>query len=347
MPDSERGPLQWVVLDGNRLAIAGLFLLGTFCLLVGLGYAGVIDVRNHDAVRGVAGGFIPGLIAFLSIVLGINQLVLSQEFGSAGEIRNRIERIREYRHDVEDAAGTAPSPVLPVGFLSFLTQTIRLEAVELAESVGPETDSDAREPVESYAESVAEESGRANRSFERLEPGRINALIPVLEYRDAYQLYEARRLEYDHGDALSAEARQSLSQLIDALELFSIARTQFRTTYTQRVLARLSRQLLYVGLPALLVVIVLSLAPAPSPPLVPAPARLVAVSALLSVGLSPLAVLSSYLLRVATVSERTVSAGPFVSRPGEIQENRTPAPAGDSIEEETAPTEMTSGDENE
>lgn len=322
MFDSERGILRWVILDGYRLTIAGLFLVGTFCLLVGLGFAGAIDVQNHDAVRGVAGGFVPGLIAFLSIVLGINQLVLSQEFGSAGEIRDRIERIREYRHDVEEIAGARPSPVLPVGFLSFLVRAIRLEAIDLKERVGSETDPDAREAVEAYAEDVVDESGRARRSLERLESGRINALLSVLEYRDAYQLHEARRLEYDHEETLPEEARQSLSRLIDALELFSTARTQFRTTYTQRVLARLSRQLLYVGIPALIAVIVLGLAP--EPPRSPAfdPVRLVTVSALLSVGLSPLAVLSSYLLRVATVSERTVSAGPFVSRPSEVQTER-------------------------
>lgn len=108
------------------------------------------------------------------------------------------------------------------------------------------------------------------------------------------------------------------------LELFSVARTQFRTTYTQRVLARLSRELLYVGIPALVVVIVLGLIPTSPGLLASEQARLVTVSALLSVAISPLAVLSAYLLRVAAVSERTIAVGPFVSRPGEARSGSGP-----------------------
>lgn len=341
--DSRWYPVQWVLLDGDRLVVAGLLLLGTFLLLALLGLLGVVDLQNEDAVRGVAGGFIPGLIAFLSIVLAINQLVLSQEFGSADEIRDRIESIREYRHDVEEIAGTGPSPVLPSGFLSFVLQTIRYEARELEERTGPGTDS-ASESIETYARTVIDESSHALESIERLQQGRFNALLPVLEYKDSYQLYEARRLQRDHEDALSAEAQHSIDRLIETLELFSIARTQFRSTYTQRVLARLSRMLLYVGIPALIVVILLALIPAPSETLAFEPVRVVTVSALLTVGLSPLFVLSTYLLRVATVSEWTVSAGPFASRPSVVQEERDPEANGYSSRMDT-PSDAVSEDE--
>lgn len=315
---------RWLLLDGNRFVIATLHVVGTFLLLVLLGRAGILDVQNSEAVRGVATGFIPGLVAFLSIVLGINQLVLSQEFASAGEVRDRIQNVREYRHDVEEMAGTGPSPVLPVGFLSFVVRTIQIEAASLEESVGPETDPAVREEIKTYARTVTDEAEQAHESLERLQPGRINALLPVLEYDDSYQLYEARRFQHDHEHALSSEIRQSLSRLIEVLELFSVARTQFRTTYTQRVLARLSRQLLYVGIPALVVVIVLGLMPTSPRLLVSEQARLVTVSALLSIALSPLAVLSAYLLRVAAVSERTIAVGPFVSRPGEARNGSDP-----------------------
>lgn len=333
--DSRSTPVQWLLLDGDRLVVAGLVLFGTFLLLVGLGSLGFIDLHDEGAVRGVASGFIPGLIAFLSIVLAINQLVLSQEFGSADEIRDRIESIREYRHDVEDIAGTGPSPVLPSGFLSFVLQIIHYEARELADRTGPVSNS-ACDPTQQYAREVVEESTYALESLEELQQGRFNALLPVLEYKDSYQLYEARRLQRDHADELSAEAQHTIDRLIETLELFSIARTQFRSTYTQRVLAGLSRQLLYVGIPALVVVILLALIPPPAQTLGPGPVRVVVVSALLTVGLSPLAVLSAYLLRVATVSEWTVSAGPFASRPGVVQEERDPEGAGYSTQVDIA-----------
>ena len=331
------------MLDGDRVVVAGVVLLGAFLLLVGVGSLGFVALHDEGAVRGVASGFIPGLIAFLSIVLAINQLVLSQEFGSADEIRDRIESIREYRHDVEDIAGTGPSPVLPSGFLSFILQIIRYEARDLADRTASGSDS-ASDPVQRYAREIVEESTYALESLERLQQGRFNALLPVLEYRDSYQLYEARRLQRDHADELSAEVDHSIDLLIETLELFSIARTQFRSTYTQRVLARLSRQLLYVGIPALVVVILLAMIPSPAESLAPGPVRVVVVSALLTVGLSPLAVLSAYLLRVATVSEWTVSAGPFASRPGVVQEERDPQSAGYSTQVDIADDAPNEGD---
>lgn len=141
----------------------------------------------------------------------------------------------------------------------------------------------------------------------------------MLEYRDSRQLLKARRLQLGFQEALPDETQQALSNTIEALELFSIARMQFRTTYTQRVLARLSRQLLYVGLPALLAVMILGLLGPSFLVGVSKDAQIILVSALFSVALVPLAVLSAYLLRVAVVSERTIAAGPFVSRPKTVQ----------------------------
>lgn len=336
--DSRSTAVQWLLLDGNRLVVSGLILTGTFLLLLGFGWLGFIDVQDEGAVRGVATAFIPGLIAFLSIVIAINQLVLSQEFGSADEIRDRIESIREYRHDVEDLAGTGTSPVLPSGFLSFVLQIIRYEAREFEARTESGSESESV-PIQQYARTIIDESTHALKSLEQLQQGRFNALLPVLEYKDSYQLYEARRLQRDHADALLADAEHSLDRLIETLELFSIARTQFRSTYTQRVLAGLSRKLLYAGIPALVVAILLALIPAPGETLAAETARMLVVSALLSIGLSPLAVLSAYLLRDATVSEWTVSAGPFASRPGVVQEERDPEGEGYSTKADIADDE--------
>lgn len=345
MSDSRQRLTRWLLIEGNRLLIAVLLLTGIFLLLVTFSYIGVIDIENHEAVRGVATGFIPGLIAFLSIVLAINQLVLSQEFGSAGQIYDRIQEVKEYRHDVEELAGTEPSPVLPIGFLSFVVQTIQLEASTLEDSVEAKTHSATHESVLSYSRNVASEAEQARKSLERLEPGRINALLPVLEYNDSYQLYEARRLRQNNEGELPHETKQSLTRLIEALELFSVARMQFRTTYTQRVLARLSRQLLYVGIPALIIVIVLALMPSSALPLIVGPARLVTVSALLSVASSPLAILAVYLVRVAAVSERTIAAGPFVSRPDTAHNRIGPTSGEQTIGRDTSVADAEDGNE--
>lgn len=315
MSEVHRRVTQWILLDGNRPAVAGLFTFVSFLALASLGFSGIIRLDDQAAVRGIAGGFIPGLIAFLSIVLAINQLVLSQKFGSAGEIRNRITQVREYRHDVEETANAGPSPVLPTGFLSFVIRTIETKATALEESVDPETDSRVREAIREYSKTVSDEARDARRSLEQVRPGRINALLPVLEYPDSRQFYQARRLKLDLQEGLSQDTQRALSDVAEAIELFSIARVQFRTTYTQRTLARLSRQLQYVGLPALLVVLVLGLLNPSSIFYLSEAIVVVLVSALFAITLSPIAVLSAYLLRIAIISERTIAVGPFVSRP--------------------------------
>lgn len=72
MVDLHERCIQWIVVDGSRHMVAGLFVSISFVTLVVLGWSGVIRLENQAAVRGIAGGFIPGLIAFLSIVLTIN-----------------------------------------------------------------------------------------------------------------------------------------------------------------------------------------------------------------------------------------------------------------------------------
>lgn len=309
----------WLLLEGERYVVAATLSLGVFLFLFGAGSAGFITVTEPGAVRGAAGGMIPGLFTFLSIVLAINQLVLSQEYGSADEVRTRIDEIRAFRQDLEASADTAPSPVNPTEFLSLVVRTIEAKAEALADSGRIVADADARESIGDVAESLRAEAARSNDALEARDRGRVNALLPVLEFPYSQHLYDVRELQEDHGDDLPTETRRVLAELIDVLEFFSVARTHFRTTYTQRVLAQLSRILLYVGIPALLAAITLNMLPTTSEPALFDRHRLLLVSVLFTVAFSPLAVLFAYLLRIATVSERTISVGPFVSRPGESE----------------------------
>ena len=329
--------VRWLFLDGDRHAVAAALLLGAFLALLGLGSVGAIAVDEPDAVRGIAGGLIPGLFTFLSIVLAINQLVLSQEYGSADEIRTRVEALREYRTDVEADAGRAPSPIVPTEFLALIARTLESEATTLEDRAAA-LDDERRESVVSFAETVRADAGRATEILSRSEPGRVNAILSVLDYPYSRQLYEARRIrsaaaepngagetdeknDASDGDALPPAVDDALVDLVETLEFFSVARTHFRTTYTQRVLAQLSRLLLLIGAPALLATFVLGLLPTVSAPILER-YQLVIVSGLLTVALAPFAALFAYILRVATVSERTIAVGPFVSRPHEFETDR-------------------------
>lgn len=318
-----RAARRWLLLDGNRYVIAGALLALVFAVVAGLGRAGVLALGDAGAVRGIGGSLIPALFTFVSIVLAINQLVLSEEFGSAEEIRARVEEVAAFRRDVESLAGASPSPILPTQFLELVVEAVGAHAAALEEASDECSDPAAAAAVASYAEAVAADAAAARESLDRVEPGRVNAVLSVLAFDESEHRYGARRIQTAHGDALSPTVADELADLADALELFSVARSHFRMTYTQRLLARLSRLILYLGVPAVLAAVVLGTLGTPTAGGLLARYRVLVVSALLTVAMSPLAILFGYILRVAAVSERTVGVSPFVSRPGAADELAT------------------------
>jgi hypothetical protein len=82
-----------VAARGDGHVVAAALLLVASVLLLGLGRVRLLATDDPEAVRGIAGSLVPELFAFLSIVLAINQLVLSGEYGSAAAIRSRLRKI--------------------------------------------------------------------------------------------------------------------------------------------------------------------------------------------------------------------------------------------------------------
>lgn len=307
---------RWLLLEGDRNAVALVVVAFLFGTLLALHAVGVVALADPDSVGSVAGSLIPGLFTFISIVLAINQLVLSQEFGSADEIRERLAEVQKFRREVETAADSEPSPVVPTAFLRMLVGTLDAHGRDLADAAAVVEDSDRRTAVEAFARDIVDATAVANDTLASENAGRFNAVLSVLTYPDAEQIRRVR--EFRTGPDLPGEVAATLDRILETLELFHVARTHFRTTYTQRVLARLSRHLLYVGVPGILAAMVLVLAGAIGDDGLGR--HPVAVATLLSIALSPLAVLFAYVLRIATVSERTVAVGPFVSRPDRVSE---------------------------
>ncbi len=118
-----------------------------------------------------------------------------------------------------------------------------------------------------------------------------------------------------YGDDLSAEGREALEELIETLELFSVAREHFKTTYLQRELTRFSQLTIYCGVPAILSAMLIGFLYADlGGPSINVDFLPVVVAALVAVVVSPLALLTSYILRTATVTRRTASVGPMLPR---------------------------------
>jgi hypothetical protein len=311
--ESSVGVYEWVIVEGNRLVVAVLITAAAFALLSGLYVLGAIAFVNDDSITRLAGGMIAGTFSLVTLVVSINQMILSREFSSAGEFRDQLDGVMEFREDVEDLAGVPASPAAPAGLIDLITVTIHERANDLEESVSDNPDADCRDAVSQYVAGIDQSTERIHETLEETEFGTFTAVSAAVNYNDAWQIYAGRHLCNRYDDSLSDEASEAFNRLLDALQLFNVAREHFKTTYMQRELTQFSRQTLYCGVPAVLSAMVLGLVYADlggatlSPDVLP----FVAIG-LITVVVSPLALLTAYILRTATVARRTSSIGPML-----------------------------------
>ncbi|WP_226481317.1 hypothetical protein [Natrinema amylolyticum] len=312
----EAGPLtrfhEWFLIQGNRLAVAALLSVVIFALVVGLYELGVINFANPNSVTRVASGMIAGTFSLVTLVVSVNQLILSQEFGAAGKARDRFEGVVAFREDVAEEATVPATPTAPTRVLELIIESIRHEATELAELVA-DHDDEVRETVVRYTNSVQQRADRVSDTLDQSDIGTFSAVSAAIDYDEAWQLYVATHLRNDYDDSLSPAATDQLDELIGSLKLFNVAREQFKTTYLQRELTRFSQLTIYCGVPSILSAILVGLLYADfTGPSVSVAVLPYVVSALIVVVLSPLALLVSYILRTATVTRRTASVGPMI-----------------------------------
>ena len=313
----QAGPLttfhEWFLIQGNRLAVAGLLSVVVFALLVGLHELGVINFVNPNSVTRVASGMIAGTFSLVTLVVSVNQLILSQEFGSAGKARDRFDSVVDFREDVADEAAVPATPAAPTRVLELIIESVRHEAAQLADAVADHDNDEVRETIVRYTNSVQQRADRVDETLEESSFGTFSAVSAAINYDEAWQLYAATHLRNAHADSLSPAATERFDDLIGSLKLFNVAREQFKTTYLQRELTRFSQLTIYCGVPSILSAILVGLLYADfAGPSVSAAALPYVVSALIVVVLTPLALLVSYILRTATVTRRTASVGPMI-----------------------------------
>jgi len=153
--------------------------------------------------------------------------------------------------------------------------------------------------------------------------GEFEVVRAALDFNYSWKLYTARRvLEDEDCDEATREALQSL---VDALSLFGPAREHFKTLYFQSELIDLSRTVLYTSIPSLVVSVSVLAFVDPSDysgTLLGVDTAVLLVAAGVAVATAPFAVLLAYVLRVATVTGRTLSIGPFILRETERETDR-------------------------
>ncbi|MFB6205916.1 MAG: hypothetical protein ABEJ05_05240 [Haloglomus sp.] len=275
-------------------------------------------VRSGDPVETLFQALVGATVTGVTLVLTLNQLVLSQELGAAGDQRERMSGAMAFRTDVADYLEDPISPAEPSAFLRAMVTAAGAQAEHLGDTVDEDADDEAREGVRDLAEGVKTAADQVSGSLSGATFGQYDVVDAALNFEYSRKVYRARRLRQAYGDRLSGETCDSLEDLEGLLRLFGPAREHFKTLYFQSELVDLSRLVLFSSLPSLAITVSMLVAfdaaalPRTTPIGVDAAVLLVCVAA--SLALVPFFLLLSYVLRIATITGRTLSIGPFILR---------------------------------
>lgn len=309
---------RWFLLDADRWTVVGLLTGSVFVLTVLVGTFGPVPVQRFLA-RGTSPGTVlvelmKTIVSVVTIVLSINQLVLSPELGPVGDQRERLEDTMELRRDSEGLLDRTTSPLAPGRYLDELVSALRERGLDLAESIdgGPEL----RSEIASFARELAAETDGVNDELADATFGEFEAVAAVMDLDTSGKIERLRRLRTEYADQLDDDERAALAEMVDAIELFVTARAFLKTTYVRTEYINFSRALLYVGLPSLFATYLAT--QIYDPGVFPGTTlgvenRLWFVAGATTVSLVPFATLVSYVGRLATVSQSTLFMGPFVA----------------------------------
>ncbi|UPV76277.1 hypothetical protein M0R89_03210 [Halorussus limi] len=311
----------WVLMEANRWAVTGALLVGVFAALV---VVGVLDpsplqrsVAQSDPTETLFQAFVTAIITGVTLVVTLNQLVLSQELGPVGDQRDRMEGAMAFREDVEQTLDSPVSPPEPSAFLQALIDETCSRANDLADAVSDSDDPEFRAAVENYVDALEENANEVSDELDEAEFGSYDLLSAVLDFNYSWKIFVARRLHNEHGDALTDDAAAAFDDLEEVLGFFGPAREHFKTLYFQWELVDLSRAMLYSAVPALVVaasMIVYYDAKALPGATLGISNDILITSFAATVAVVPFMLLLSFILRIATVAKRTLSIGPFVLR---------------------------------
>ncbi|MEF8808517.1 hypothetical protein [Natronomonas sp.] len=265
-------------------------------------------LRSTDSVDTAFQALIGATVTGVTLVLTLNQLVLSQELGAVGDQRDRMDDAMTFRDDVRDLLDEAPS-VEPSEFLQEMVEEIGTRAEAVRDS-GP-----LEEDLDSMLEETVRNAEAVSERLEGAEFGNFEVVRAALDFNYSWKLHVARRFLDD--EELPDGTREPLAAFADALELFAPTREHFKTLYFQSELIDLSRTVLYAAVPSLLValgVVFYVDVGVFTDSILAVNTGVLLVSGAAAVVISPFAVLLAYVLRIATVTERTLSIGPFILR---------------------------------
>ncbi|WP_224337785.1 hypothetical protein [Haloprofundus halobius] len=310
--------LFWLLLSANRWIIVGglaLLVFGSF-MLFGLLKPVLLQsmMETSDMVETVFSGLVGAIITSTTLVVSINQLVLSQEIGSLGTQRARMDTTMDFYQNTDELFGEI-TPADPAVFLRKLIETSEQRANALREAVADSDNDELRTTVETYVEDL---KGNADTAYDELEGadfGTFAVISPALDFNYARKMYDIRQLGERFRDDLTDAQRTAFREMLEAVTMFGPVREYVKVLYIQWALVKLSRAILYASIPALIVAggMVVFVDPTTfGGTLLGLETMLWAVSIAFALSVTPFLVFTAYVLRLATVAKQTLTVGPLI-----------------------------------
>lgn len=310
----------WVFLEADRWVVTGFLVGVVFLTFAGVGYlfpgAGTA-IQSGDSVDTLFQGFLTATITGVTLVLTLNQLVLSQELGAVGDQRERMDGAMEFRDDAAEAMRAPVSPARPAQFLRALVEVSADRATDLRDAVSGAVDDELVADVESLTDSLTENARGVSEGLDGAHFGDFDVISSALNFNYSWKLFAARRIRERYGESMDADATEALEELTEVLYLFGPAREYFKTLYFQWDLINLSRRVLATSIPALLVsgcMVAFFDSAGFSVTVYGVEALVLVVAVASTVSVLPFLVLLAYIVRIATVAKHTLSIGPFILR---------------------------------
>ena len=308
----------WFLMNGDRWLITAGLTIGffLFLLVVGavdpLGFRAVLQSTNQVGITFQA--LIASLITGVTLIVAIGQLVLSQEFGSLETQRKRMSSAVEFRHDAGELLGSAGPPD-PGAFLRVLIESSMTRAETLEGAIATNSDEELREQVGKFVKDLTKNGEEVIEQLEDVQFGEFELFRAAMNYNYSWKIFAIQWLGSEYDDSLSNSEEEMFEELLDALTFFGATRGHFKSIYYQWELVRLLRSVLITAIPALAVATATLLFVEPNSfqgTLLEIPIIIWVVSGASALSVVPFFVLTSIILRIATIAKRTSAIGPFI-----------------------------------
>jgi hypothetical protein len=256
-------------------------------------------------------------ITGVTLVLTLNQLVLSQELGAVGDQRERMEEAMQFRRDAADIIETPVSPSRPAQLLRALVQISGDRAEKLRDGVPETVDEEVKTEIENFTASLIENADQVATGLDDARFGDFDVISSALNFNYSWKIFAARRIQERYSNLLEEESTATLTELIEVLQLFGPAREHFKTLYFQWELINLSRRILVAAIPALLVsgsMIIFFNDTTYSVELFHVETLVTVIALATTIAVVPFLILLAYVIRIATITKHTLSIGPFILR---------------------------------